>query len=81
MLNGIAPQQIVEITSLLKEYPISNLYDENFSANVGIVLSLEDKDKTNLQDIQNLKNKRKPREYDSDKRFGESKNNFTKNHL
>jgi multidrug efflux pump subunit AcrB len=31
------------------------------SANVGIVLSLEDKDKTNLQDIQNLKNKRKPR--------------------
>jgi multidrug efflux pump subunit AcrB len=39
----------------LKEYPISNLYDENSSANVGIVLSLEDKDKTNLQDIQNLK--------------------------
>jgi hypothetical protein len=31
----------------LKEYPISNLYDENSSANVGIVLSLEDKDKTN----------------------------------
>jgi hypothetical protein len=58
MLNGIAPQQIVE-TSLLKEYPISNLYDENSSANVGIVLSLEDKDKTNLQDIQNLKIKGK----------------------
>jgi hypothetical protein len=36
---------------------------------VGIVLSLEDKDKTNLQDIQNLKIK--PREYDSNKRFGE----------
>jgi multidrug efflux pump subunit AcrB len=30
MLNGIAPQQIVgNLTSLLKEYPISNLYDEN----------------------------------------------------
>jgi hypothetical protein len=28
MLNGIAPQQIVKET-LLKEYPISNLYDEN----------------------------------------------------
>jgi ribosomal protein S8 len=56
----------------LKEYPISNLYDENSSANVGIVLSLEDKDKTNLQDIQNLKKKGR-REYDSDKRFGESK--------
>jgi hypothetical protein len=52
MLNGIAPQQIVgNLTSLLKEYPISNLYDEN-SVPVGIVLSLEDKDKTNLQDIQ-----------------------------
>jgi hypothetical protein len=43
----------------LKEYPISNLYDENSSASVGIVLSLEDKDKTNLQDIQNLKIKGK----------------------
>jgi multidrug efflux pump subunit AcrB len=56
----------------LKEYPISNLYDENSSANVGIVLSLEDKDKTNLQDIQNLK-KKEAKEYDSNKRFGESK--------
>ncbi|MNQ34692.1 Swarming motility protein SwrC [compost metagenome] len=56
MLNGIAPQQIVgNLTYLLKEYPVSNLYDENSSDNVGIVLSLEDKDKTSLQDIQNLK--------------------------
>jgi hypothetical protein len=45
----------------LKEYPISNLYDEIQNDNVGIVL-LDDKDKTNLQDIQNLKNKRKPRD-------------------
>jgi multidrug efflux pump subunit AcrB len=57
MLNGIAPQQIVKET-LLKEYPISNLYDENSSANVGIVLSLEDKDKTNLQHSE-LENKKK----------------------
>ena len=56
MLNGIAPQQIVgNLTYLLKEYPVSNLYDENSNDNVGIVLSLDDKDKTSLQDIQNLK--------------------------
>jgi multidrug efflux pump subunit AcrB len=55
MLNGIAPQQVVgNLTYLLKEYPVSNLYDENSNDNVGIVLSLEDKDKTSLQDIQNL---------------------------
>jgi hypothetical protein len=34
---------------LLKEYPISNLYDENSSDNVGIVLFVDHKDKTNLQ--------------------------------
>jgi multidrug efflux pump subunit AcrB len=56
MLNGIAPQQIVgNLTYLLKEYPISNLYDEDSNNSVGIVLSLDDKDKTSLQDIQNLK--------------------------
>ena len=56
MLNGIAPQQVVgNLTYLLKEYPVSNLYDERSNDNVGIVLSLEDKDKASLQDIQNLK--------------------------
>ncbi len=56
MLNGIAPQQVVgNLTYLLKEYPVSNLYDENSNNNVSIVLSLDDKDKTSLQDIQNLK--------------------------
>jgi len=56
MLNGIAPQQVVgNLTYLLKEYPIANLYDETSNDNVSIVLSLDDKDKTSLQDIQNLK--------------------------
>jgi len=56
MLNGIAPQQVVgNVTYLLKEYPISNLYDDTSNDNVDIVLSLSDKDKTSLQDIQNLK--------------------------
>jgi multidrug efflux pump subunit AcrB len=56
MLNGIAPQQVVgNLTYLMKEYPVSNLYDEHSNENVGIVLSLDDKDKTSLQDIENLK--------------------------
>jgi multidrug efflux pump subunit AcrB len=56
MLNGIAPQQVVgNLTYLLKEYPIGNLYDETSNDNVSIVLSLDDEDKTSLQDIENLK--------------------------
>ncbi|MGV8947343.1 MAG: efflux RND transporter permease subunit [Lutibacter sp.] len=56
MLNGIVPQQIVgNLTYLLKEYPISYLYDENSFDQVDIVLALNDADKTSLQDIQNIK--------------------------
>ncbi len=56
MLNGIAPQQIVgNLTYLLREYPVSNLYDEKSVYPVGIVMALDDKDKTNIDDIQNLK--------------------------
>lgn len=56
MLNGIAPQQVVgNLTYLLREYPISNLYDKKSVNPVGIVMALDDKDKTNIEDIQNLK--------------------------
>lgn len=56
MLNGIAPQQVVgNLTYLLKEYPITYLYDENSFDQVDIVLALNDADKTSLQDIQNIK--------------------------
>ncbi|MBD3749841.1 MAG: efflux RND transporter permease subunit [Sphingobacteriales bacterium] len=56
MLNGIAPQQVVgNLTYLLKEYPVSDLYDPNADHHVGIVLALDDKDKTDLQDIESLK--------------------------
>ncbi|MBF04171.1 MAG: multidrug transporter AcrB [Flavobacterium sp.] len=56
MLNGIAPQQVVgNLTYLLREMPVSNLYDERSNDPVGIVLSLADADKTSLQDIENLK--------------------------
>ncbi|WP_456376780.1 efflux RND transporter permease subunit [Lutibacter sp.] len=60
MLNGIAPQQVVgNLTYLLKEYPISYLYDENSFDQVDIVLALKDADKTSLRDIQNIKIKGK----------------------
>lgn len=56
MLNGIAPQQVVgNLTYLLREMPVSNLYDERSVDPVGIVLALDDAEKTSLQDIQNLK--------------------------
>jgi multidrug efflux pump subunit AcrB len=56
MLNGVAPQQVVaNLTYFLKELPFSSLYDEKASDNVGIVLSIDDKDKSGLQDIQQLK--------------------------
>ncbi|MEZ4875705.1 MAG: efflux RND transporter permease subunit [Flavobacteriaceae bacterium] len=56
MLNGVAPQQVVgNLTYLLREMPISTLYDETSVDPVGIVLSLDDANKTSLQDIENLK--------------------------
>lgn len=55
MLNGIAPQQIVgNLTYLLRETPVSNLYDETSANPVGIVLTLDDKDKNGIEEIQNL---------------------------
>lgn len=56
MLNGIAPQQVVgNLTYLLKEYPVANLYDPRSNDPVNIVMALDDQDKTSLQDIQSLK--------------------------
>jgi len=56
MLNGIAPQQVVgNLTYLLKEYPITYLYDENSFDQVDIVLALDNSDKSSLKDIQNIK--------------------------
>ena len=38
MLNGIAPQQVVgNLTYLLREMPVSNLYDERSNNPVGII--------------------------------------------
>jgi multidrug efflux pump subunit AcrB len=40
---------------MMKEYPISTLYDETSSDPVSIVLSLDQKDKGSLEDIKNIK--------------------------
>lgn len=56
MLNGVAPQQIVgNVTYLMGEHPISNLYDENSFAPVDIVMKVDNAAKTNLQEVTNLK--------------------------
>lgn len=56
MLNGVAPQQIVgNLTYLMREHPIGNLYDETSSDPVNIVMKLEDADKTSIQDVTDLK--------------------------
>lgn len=56
MLNGIASRQVVgNLTYLLKELPISNLYNEQSNDPIGIVLSIDDANKTSLKDILNLK--------------------------
>lgn len=56
IFSQIVPQQIVgNITYLLGEYPISNLYDERAHDPVSIVLALDDANKSSLQDIQEVK--------------------------
>lgn len=56
MLNGVAPQQIVgNLTYLMGEHSIGNLYDEKSNDAVSIVMKLDDADKTSLQEVTNLK--------------------------
>ncbi|MBK7390323.1 MAG: efflux RND transporter permease subunit [Bacteroidetes bacterium] len=55
MLNGVVPQQIVgNVTTLLREMPVSTFYDENSSNPVPVVMELADKDKTELSDITSM---------------------------
>jgi multidrug efflux pump subunit AcrB len=56
MLYGVAPQQIAHTLNMaLSERPISNLYDEDASTQVGLILALEEKEKSTIQDISQLK--------------------------
>jgi len=55
MLYGIAPQQIVyTLNSALGERAITQLYDEEATQRVGIVLALDEEEKSSLQDIMQI---------------------------
>lgn len=56
MLNGVAPQQIVgNLTYLIGEHPVGNLYDEKSNDPVDIVMKLNDEEKSSISNITNLK--------------------------
>ena len=56
MLYGVAPQQIVHTMNMaLSNNAVSNLYDERASNQVGITLALDEKKKSTIQDISQLK--------------------------
>ena len=55
-LNGIAPQQIVSTMQMaMANQPVSKMYDEKASKDVGIVLQLDEKEKSSLTDLLALK--------------------------
>ena len=56
MLYGVAPQQIAHTMNMaLSERAVTNLYDENASVQIGLILALEEKEKSTIQDIAQLK--------------------------
>ena len=56
MLYGVAPQQIAYTMNMaLSERAVTSLYDEKANNQIGIVLSLEDSEKSTLTDIAQLK--------------------------
>ena len=56
MRYGVAPQQIVYTMNMaLSDRPVTNLYDENVVEQVGILLALDEKEKSTIQDISQLK--------------------------
>jgi multidrug efflux pump subunit AcrB len=60
MLYGVAPQQIAYTMNMaLGNNPITNLYDEDAVNQVGLVLTLDEKEKSTISDISQLKVKSK----------------------
>ncbi|AOW20116.1 efflux RND transporter permease subunit [Urechidicola croceus] len=60
MLYGVSPQQIAYTMNMaLSNRAITNLYDEDAMNQVGLVLSLDEKEKSTISDISQLKVKSK----------------------
>ncbi|MCL7761866.1 efflux RND transporter permease subunit [Polaribacter sp. Z014] len=60
MLYGVAPQQIAYTMNMaLSNRPVTNLYDENAVNQVGLLLTLDEKEKSTISDISQLKVKSK----------------------
>lgn len=60
MLYGVAPQQIAHTMNMaLSNRTITNLYDEDATKQVGLVLALDEKEKSTITDISQLKIKSK----------------------
>jgi len=56
MLNGVAPQQIVATLKMaLSEQPISTLYNEASHDQIGLVLAIDEKEKSSINDIKQVK--------------------------
>ncbi len=56
MRYGVAPQQIVYTMNMaLSDRPATHLYDETATNQVGILLALDEKEKSTIQDISQLK--------------------------
>ena len=60
MLYGVAPQQIAYTMNMaLSNRAITNLYDEDAVSQIGLVLALDEKEKSTITDISQLKVKSK----------------------
>ncbi|MAP55096.1 efflux RND transporter permease subunit [Altibacter sp.] len=56
MRYGVTPQQIVNMMNIaLSDRPATQLYDETATDQVGILLALDEKEKSTIQDISQLK--------------------------
>lgn len=56
MLYGVTPQQIAYTMNMaLSERPVTNLYNEDASNQIGLILALAEMEKSTIQDISQLK--------------------------
>ncbi|TLP81716.1 efflux RND transporter permease subunit [Maribacter sp. ACAM166] len=56
MLYGVAPQQIAHTMNMaLSERAVTTLYDENASNQIGLILAMDEKEKSTINDIAQLK--------------------------